>query len=98
MTGCALKIVNFVFSKIFSLSLTAFRFAVDETKMTLTPLSSSVDTVAIGSQSKLSSGDVQALTKSYSCAGKVATYGGGNALVSSILITLTLMIPGSQSL
>ncbi len=66
------------------MSLTAFRFAVDETKMTLTPLSSSVETVAIGSQSKLSSGDVQALTKSYSCAGRVATYGGGNALVSSI--------------
>jgi len=63
---------------------TAFRFAVDKNKMTLTPLSSSVDTVAIGSQSKLSSGDVQALTKSYSCAGRVATFGGGNALVSFI--------------
>jgi hypothetical protein len=50
--------------------------------MTLIPLSSSVDTVPIGSPSKLSWGDVQALTKSYSCAGRVATYGGGNALVS----------------
>ncbi len=90
MTGCTLKIVNFVFSKIFSLSLTAFRFAVDETKMTLTPLSSSVDTVAIGSQSKLSSGDIQALTKSYSCAGRVATNGGGNALVSSVQVHSSL--------
>jgi hypothetical protein len=76
--------------KIFSLSLSVFRFAVDETKMTLTPLSSSVDTVAIGSQSKLSSGDVQALTKSYSCAGRVATYGGGNALVSSVPVHSSL--------
>jgi hypothetical protein len=62
----------------------AFRFAVDSTRMTLTPRFSTVDTAAIGSQSKLSSGDVQSLSKSYSCAGRVATHGGGYAKVRPI--------------
>jgi hypothetical protein len=46
--------------------------------MTMTPLNSSVDTEYIGSQTRLSSGDIQSLNKAYSCEGRVATYGGGN--------------------
>jgi hypothetical protein len=58
-----------------------FRFAVDRTKMTLIPLSSSVNTAAVGSQSVLSQYDIQTLTKAYSCAGRVATNAGGNSQV-----------------
>jgi hypothetical protein len=46
--------------------------------MTMTPLNSSVDTEYIGSQTRLSSGDIQSLNKAYSCEGRVATFGGGN--------------------
>jgi hypothetical protein len=58
-----------------------FRFAVDPSKMTLVPLSSSVNTAAVGSQSVLSQYDIQTLTKAYSCLGRVATNAGGNSQV-----------------
>ena len=57
------------------------RFAVDKTKMTLIPLSSSVNAAAVGSQSVLSQYDIQTLAKAYSCAGRVATNAGGNSQV-----------------
>jgi hypothetical protein len=44
----------------------------------MTPLNSSVDTEYIGSQTRLSSGDIQSLNKAYSCEGRISTYGGGN--------------------
>jgi hypothetical protein len=44
----------------------------------MTPLNSSVNTEYIGSQTRLSSGDIQSLNKAYSCEGRIATYGGGN--------------------
>ncbi len=50
----------------------------DDTKLTMTPLNSSVDTEYIGSQTRLSSGDIQSLNKAYSCEGRIATFGGGN--------------------
>ncbi len=52
--------------------------------MTMTPLNSSVDTEYIGSQTRLSSGDIQSLNKAYSCEGRIATYGGGNDQVWNI--------------
>jgi hypothetical protein len=51
---------------------------VDDTILTMTPLNSSVDTEYIGSQTRLSSGDIQSLNKAYSCEGRIATFGGGN--------------------
>ena len=53
----------------------------DDTKLTMTPLNSSVNTEYIGSQTRLSSGDIQSLNKAYSCAGRVYTNGGGNRQV-----------------
>ncbi len=55
-----------------------FRSAIDPTKMTVIPRSSSVNTGAMGSQSRLSPNDIQSLNKAYSCAGRVYTNGGGN--------------------
>ncbi len=49
---------------------------------TLTPLPNlAVDRNNVGGQSKLSKSDVRSLAKAYSCAGRVATYGGGYAQV-----------------
>jgi hypothetical protein len=45
--------------------------------MTLIPLNSSVNIANIGTQAVLSPGDVQSLSKAYSCAGRVFTSGGG---------------------
>jgi hypothetical protein len=58
-----------------------FRSAVDKTKMTVVPLSSTVNIMAIGSQAGLSANDVLSLNKAYSCAGRVNTNGGGNLQV-----------------
>jgi hypothetical protein len=81
MFGSAMLLL-LIYSK---MELNAFRFAVETTEMTMIPLDTSVDTEYIGSQTKLSQGDIQTLSKSYSCAGRVATYGGGNAQVRSLL-------------
>jgi hypothetical protein len=81
MFGSAMQLL-LIYSK---MELNAFRFAVDTTEMTMIPLDASVDTEYIGSQTKLSQGDIQTLSKSYSCAGRVATYGGGNAQVRFLL-------------
>jgi len=62
-----------------------FRFAVAPEIMTLTPINPSVDTVVIGSQSRLSPNDIKSLAKAYSCAGRVTTNGGGNAQVGYLL-------------
>jgi hypothetical protein len=70
------------------------RSAVDITKMTIVPLSSSVNIVTMGSQSGLSPNDVISLNKAYSCAGRVYTNGGGNLLVwySTILHSFYLYV------
>ncbi len=52
----------------------------------MSPLVASVDAENIGYQTQLSQGDIKTLSKSYSCAGRVATYGGGNAQVRSLLL------------
>jgi hypothetical protein len=54
------------------------RSAIDPTRMTVVPLSSSVNIAAMGSQSGLSPNDIQSLNKAYSCAGSIYTNGGGN--------------------
>jgi len=69
--------------------------AIDGTKMTLIPKSSSVNTAAVGSQTVLSQYDIRSLNKAYSCAGRVATYGGGYSQVlhySHLLYVLRLFI------
>jgi hypothetical protein len=52
----------------------------------MSPKDASVDAENIGYQTQLSQGDIKTLSKSYSCAGRVATYGGGNAQVRSLLL------------
>ncbi len=61
-----------------------FRGALNPGVMTMKPKDPRVDTNKIGFNTQLSSGDIQSLNKAYSCAGRVATYGGGNAQVRSI--------------
>ena len=82
-TACSFK-KSFTFSGVsasFPNICNFFRSAVVTTQKTVIPLSSSVNTIAMGSQSGLSSNDVLSLNKAYSCAGRVATNGGGNSQV-----------------
>jgi Astacin (Peptidase family M12A) len=62
------------------------RFAVDPTKKTLIPKDSTLSTNNIGSQTYMSTNDVQSLNKAYSCVGTVSTNGGGNVQVSVITV------------
>jgi hypothetical protein len=64
------------------------RFAVDPTKRTLIPKDSTLATSNIGSQTYMSTNDVQSINKAYSCAGSVPTNGGGNEQVYMIALLI----------